>query len=326
MTSKFGIAAVSLLGIVFVGYIDFITGIELRVFPLYFLPLLLATWFFGKTGALTASAVAAVAWAVAQYLSGRHYSQLYVWIVNFFTQGAAFTVVSLLIARLHSDFLRERVLSSTDHLTGLANSRSFYAQAGAIVNLCRRNFRPVSVACVDLDDFKHVNDTLGHEQGDAVLREVAEVLISGLRASDVPARIGGDEFVILLPDTAMADARVALEKVRSRLEQMPQLRDCSVTASIGVVSCGQAPTDIQMMLKMADELMYSVKMSGKNRVEARRLVGLARRGRRIEEAEHAAAQRRQAPVLRDNEIHPETGKVDGAAITAPATGKSEKER
>ena len=269
MTSKFSIAADPLLGFLLIGYIDYVTGIEIRVFPLYFLPLLLAAWFFGRAGALTASAVAAVAWAIAQFLAGRHYSQPYIWIINFFTQGAAFVVVSLLIARLQSDYQKERAYSRTDHLTGLANSRAFYAQAEAVVNLCRRNLRPMSLACLDLDNFKHINDTLGHEQGDAVLRQVAKVLISGLRASDIPARIGGDEFVVLLPDTAVADARVVLEKVRSRLEQTLQLQTGSVTASIGFVSCGQAPTDIHTMLKIADELMYSAKRDGKNHVRGR---------------------------------------------------------
>lgn len=265
MTPKLSIAA-SLLGIVLVGYIDFVTGTELRVFPLYFLPLLPAAWFFGRTGALTASAAAAVAWVVAQFLSGKHYSQPYIWIINFFTQGTAFAVVSLLIARLRHEILKERALSRTDHLTGLANSFSFYAQADAIVNLCRRNLQPASLAYLDLDNFKQVNDTLGHGQGDAMLRKVAEVLIAGLRASDVPARIGGDEFAILMPDTAAEDALAVLEKVRSRLEQTPPSRSCSVTASIGVVSCGQSPTDIRTQLKMAEELMYSVKRSGKNRI------------------------------------------------------------
>lgn len=266
MKSKLGIAAASLLGMFLVGYIDFATGIEIRLFPLYFLPLLLATWFFGRAGALTASAAAAVVWVISQYLSGRHYSHLYIWFINFVTQGATFVTVSLLISWLHDNLRQERARSRTDQLTGLANSRSFYAQAEAILTLCHRNLRPVSLAYLDLDNFKHANDTRGHEQGDALLRKVAEVLISSLRASDIPARIGGDEFVILLPDTAAADARTVLEKVRSRLEQTPQLRACSITASIGAVSCAQAPTDIHALLKTADELMYGVKRAGKNHV------------------------------------------------------------
>lgn len=266
MKSKLGIAAASLLGMFLVGYIDFATGIEIRLFPLYFLPLLLATWFFGRAGALTASAAAAVVWVISQYLSGRHYSHLYIWFINFVTQGATFVTVSLLISWLHDNLRQERARSRTDQLTGLANSRSFYPQAEAILTLCHRNLRPVSLAYLDLDNFKHANDTRGHEQGDALLRKVAEVLISSLRASDIPARIGGDEFVILLPDTAAADARTVLEKVRSRLEQTPQLRACSITASIGAVSCAQAPTDIHALLKTADELMYGVKRAGKNHV------------------------------------------------------------
>src|SRR4030067_833043 len=184
MTSKFSIAAASLLGILLVGYNDFAVGIEIRVFPLYFL---------------------------------------------------------LRIARLQRSFQKERAHSRTDHLTGLANSRSFYEQAEAIANLCRRNLRPMSLAFLDLDNFKHVNDTLGHEQGDAVLRKVAEILISSLRASDIAGRIGGGEFLCLLPATAPADAAVLLEKVRSRLAQTPQLQACFVPAKIGGVFCNNRP-------------------------------------------------------------------------------------
>lgn len=269
MTSKIGVAAISVGGLVLVGYIDYTTGTEIRMFPLYFLPLLPVAISFGKTGALTASVAASAIWVAAQFLSGKHYSQDYIWVVNFFSQGVAFTVVSLLVARLHEKFRKEHTDSLTDELTGLANSRSFYAQIEAVANLCRRDRRPVSLAYLDLDNFKHINDSLGHTRGDAVLREVAKALISNLRESDVPARIGGDEFVVLLPDTTAADARVVLERVRSRLKQTPRLRAHSVTASIGVVSYDRVPTDIDAMLKAADKLMYSAKRAGKNHIRDR---------------------------------------------------------
>lgn len=264
--SKAIVAAASLAGLVLVGYIDYITGTEIRVFPLYFLPLLPVAISFGTTGALTVSVAASVTWVAAQFLSGRHYSQDYVWVVNFLSQGTAFAFVSLLVARLHEKFRKEHTDSLTDRLTGLANSRAFYIQTEAVMNLCRRDHRPVSLAYLDLDNFKHINDSLGHAQGDTVLRGVAEVLVSTLRASDILARIGGDEFVVLLPDTSAASARDVLEKVRRRLEQAPPLRAYSVTASIGVVSYDQAPADIDAMLKAADALMYSAKRAGKNNI------------------------------------------------------------
>jgi diguanylate cyclase (GGDEF)-like protein len=253
-----------LIGMLLVGIVDYLSGTEIRVFPLYFLPLLPAAWVFGRTGAVGASLVATVVWAASLYLAGRHYSHGYIWIVNMVTQGTTFLVVSLLIAWLHESLQHERVLSSTDTLTGLANRRSFYEQAGGALALCHRNSNPVSLAYIDLDNFKQVNDAYGHGSGDTVLCTVGEILSACLRASDVSGRVGGDEFVVMLPDTNAEHARTVLEKIRIRLAQTPELQASSMTVSIGAVCYAKAPADISVMIKAADELMYSVKSSGKN--------------------------------------------------------------
>jgi diguanylate cyclase (GGDEF)-like protein len=125
---------------------------------------------------------------------------------------------------------------------------------------------------MDLDNFKQVNDTRGHASGDDVLRKVGEILVSCLRTSDVAARVGGDEFVILLPDTTAESARIALEKIRARLAEAPDVQAFSVTASIGAVSYAQAPTDITVMIKAADELMYRVKGGGKDGIQIQQTI------------------------------------------------------
>jgi diguanylate cyclase (GGDEF)-like protein len=261
------ISVLILIGILLVGVVDYLSGTEVRVFPLYFLPLIPAAWVFGRTGAVGSSLVATAAWAASLYLAGSHYSHGYIWLINVLTQGATFLVVSLLIAWLHASLQRERVLSSTDTLTRLANRRAFYEQAGAALALCHRKSNPVSLAYIDLDNFKQVNDAYGHGSGDALLRAVGEILRSCLRASDVSGRFGGDEFVIMLPDTTADHARTVLEKIRIRIAQTPEVRACSVTVSIGAVAYPKAPTDISVMIKAADELMYSVKNGGKDGVE-----------------------------------------------------------
>ena len=158
------------LGILLVGVVDHLSGTEIRVVPLYFLPLIPAAWVFGRKGAVGGSLVATVVWSVLLYLGGHQYSHSYIWVINSVTQGLIFLVVSLLIAWLHNSLQRERFLSSTDTLTGLANRRSFYAQAGVALAFCRRNQSPASLAYIDLDNFKQVNDLCGHESGDALLR------------------------------------------------------------------------------------------------------------------------------------------------------------
>lgn len=261
--------AIVLLGTLVIGYVDYLVDNQIRIFPLYFLPLVRAAQKFGRKGAILASLFATWIWIVAQYVSGRSYSSEYIWGVNFITQGTAFIVVSLLVAALRDGLNRERELSRTDLVTGVLNRRALYEVGSSALALCRRNNRPVTLAFVDLDNFKTINDTFGHDRGDALLRTVAKVLAGSLRSSDIVARVGGDEFAILLPETEATHASVLLDKARNLLLQSPDFRGTSVSVSIGAVAYTMALPSLDDMLKEADSVMYTVKGSGKNRVEVK---------------------------------------------------------
>lgn len=251
-------------GILIVGFLDYVTGIEIRIFPLYFFPLVLAAHRFGKWGALAASISATTVWFLSNYLGGHVFSRWYVWPLNVLTQGMSFLVVSLLVSSLHSAIIREKEVSQTDSLTGLLNSRAFHAQTETSLSLCHRNRRPVTVAFMDLDNFKNVNDIAGHQQGDELLREVAISISNSLRASDIVARIGGDEFAIFLPELDASNAKIVLNKIKDELNRNAMLIKFSVSASIGAAVYEEAPARRDEMLQHADALMYSVKSSGKN--------------------------------------------------------------
>ncbi|NBD20301.1 diguanylate cyclase [Aquabacterium fontiphilum] len=161
-------------------------------------------------------------------------------------------------------------LASRDALTGLVNRRQFFEVAEAVLAQTRRYGSPMTVALLDLDHFKHINDTHGHAAGDAVLKAFAEVLHCSLRDSDTPARIGGEEFAVLLTSTPLVEALTALERIRQTLQDNPIVvggQRIAATVSIGAVQWNPAHFDVDAMLAHADAALYAAKRAGRNRVQ-----------------------------------------------------------
>lgn len=276
----------SALGVVVIAYVDFFTGVEVRVFPLYYAPITLVAWYGSRSGALIVAALCAAAWLSSNLLAGLRFSHVGIWVVNTIVQGVSFATVGLLISVLRAAVIRERQLSRADPLTSLRNARAFYDEASRILALCRRKGRPVTVAYIDLDNFKAVNDRLGHRAGDDLLRTVADVLRASIRPSDLSARLGGDEFSILLPEVGQREAAATLERLRSLLADAVASSAGPVSASIGGVTFITVPEDVEEMVQKADSRMYSAKAAGKNRVH------LDVAGHRTEERSVAASAKR----------------------------------
>ena len=255
------------LGILGVGLVDYATGNIIHVVSLYFVPLALAGWRFGRSGAVLASLLCVAFWLGALYATSAEDMAWYIWFINFLTQSAAFLTVALLMAALAVALRKEQTLSRTDALTGLKNRRAFVEDANIVLSRCRRHAHPVSLAFIDLDDFKRVNDSLGHAAGDDCLRKCGEVIRESMRAGDIAARLGGDEFVIFLPETTARQAAASMERIRKAIGSSVQCCAVGVTVSIGVVFDATARLDIEDLLRRADSQMYRVKRSTKNRVQ-----------------------------------------------------------
>jgi two-component system cell cycle response regulator len=179
----------------------------------------------------------------------------------------------------YTDYLRSNLdhsleLAVTDQLTGLHNRRYMSGQLEALMRRAAQGGEPVSVLVIDIDHFKKVNDSFGHDVGDEVLSEFAVRLASNVRAIDLPVRHGGEEFVVVMPDTDLEDARRIAERIRLHVAGAPfrvmggeEL--LAVTISIGV-ACSSGPDDTsQALVKRADEAVYEAKSRGRNRVIAR---------------------------------------------------------
>jgi diguanylate cyclase (GGDEF)-like protein len=164
-----------------------------------------------------------------------------------------------------------RRLASTDTLTGLLNRRAFMERIDKARAVSDKQLFPLSVLLLDVDHFKKVNDTLGHDAGDAVLQGVARVLSGMARKSDFVARWGGEEFVVALTSTAEAGARIAAERVRRAIAEakygIPGGTEHRATASVGLASAENAGWDLHELIGRADKAMYSAKHRGRNRVE-----------------------------------------------------------
>jgi len=156
-------------------------------------------------------------------------------------------------------------LATHDLLTGVLNARAFTERLGDELDRKRRYARPLSLLYLDLDDFKVINDSHGHQTGDAVLRLVADAIRSSVRQADAVGRMGGDEFAVLMPETDAQLADAAAQRLATGLRSIFR-GSPTVTASIGVVSCttGDATTDD--LLRRADQAMYAAKRAGKDQV------------------------------------------------------------
>lgn len=176
--------------------------------------------------------------------------------------------------RRHRDYLE--TLARFDTLTGLANRLTFEERLDAEITRYSRSGRGFALLYLDLDGFKAINDSAGHGAGDRVLLDVAEVLKSCCRAVDLPARVGGDEFVLVLPETADgAAARTVAEKVLGRVEGLSWPHGLSVGVSIGIALWPDHATSATDLIRRADEAMYAAKKAGKHQF---RLVGKAEHG------------------------------------------------
>jgi len=155
-----------------------------------------------------------------------------------------------------------------DGLTGAANVRAFREAATREIERALRYPQPLSLLYLDVDDFKLVNDTFGHGDGDGVLRTVGHVMRCAVRSTDLVARLGGDEFAALMPHTDTTDARQVAHRIREDLARVTLPDGRRLRCSIGVATLVSPPEDVDELLRRADHLMYHAKMHGKDRIAA----------------------------------------------------------
>jgi diguanylate cyclase (GGDEF)-like protein len=232
---------------------------------LYLVPVGVTAWAVGRRAgfglAIFAAAVEAVSSALSDNGWRQHTGRLSVEVglelVVFF--GAAQVLAAL---RTHLEL--ERELSRTDPVTGIPNRRAFCEVAEVELERARRRRTAVSLAFLDVDDFKRVNDTRGHAAGDLLLRVIAVTLQSSVRSTDVVARLGGDEFAVLLPEADEAACRAVFGRLLAWLGPEAAQHGFNVTFSAGVTTFPASPLTVDELLEAADRVMYGVKLGSKD--------------------------------------------------------------
>lgn len=261
--SKNQATLVAAFALISIAGFDYVTDVELRVGMFYLVPVVFVAWSVGlKWG--VAYACAASALSVGRGLIGGHpYSHH----VYFYYEVSVTLVVllgaSYLVARLRKAQEILARLARHDSLTGLANRASFLERLDLELARQRRLQRPFSLAILDCDNFKAVNDTRGHLEGDRLLRLAAVTLEGALRKTDLACRLGGDEFAVLLPDTGADSAIKVINGVVARLHEALSQGGWAVSFSAGVGVYEAVPTSAEAALTRADRLMYDVKRDGK---------------------------------------------------------------
>jgi len=243
---------------------DRVTGADVSFTLLYLGPIGFATWFVGSRAGVALSVASAFASSVADLPSRAGALPPGVMAWNLAVQLGVFLAQVGLFAALKERLEREQQLARTDPLTHVSNRRAFVEQSAIELERARRTGRPITVAYLDCDDFKVINDRFGHTQGDVLLGAVASTLRSSTRAVDTVARLGGDEFGLLWVDTDGPTAEALTERLRTALQGAMAGYGWIVTFSIGAATFLAPPASVDDMLVHADQLMYEAKRSGKD--------------------------------------------------------------
>lgn len=191
--------------------------------------------------------------------------------------GIARLILYLVVLAVLGMMRRERAgdqrAAATDQLTATANDRAFRATVQAEAARARRHGSRLSLAYLDIDDFKTINDGLGHAEGDKVLMEVGHMLRAAVRSTDVVGRLGGDEFAVLLPETGDAAARHVMDRVLGEIGRLRTSDGGRLSCSVGLVTYATPPESAKELLEAADRLMYKAKNAGKDRLEQAEYAG-----------------------------------------------------
>jgi len=242
--------------------ISYVAGPGLALPLLYVLPLATVSWFAGRAAGMGVGAAAAALWTA---IDGVHGGTTDITVWNALIRLTVLLTLAYFVAGLNTALKYTR----TDYLTGIANAPAFHDEAHAELQRARRYGSPFTVVYLDVDDIHAVNQRFGHSVGDAMIRSLAVTLRRSLRASDIVARLGADDFAILLPETGPDAAQGMLRKLEIVLREAAQKAQWAASLSIGGITFTKAPETVEGALNRAEDLMTAAKKADRKALSVR---------------------------------------------------------
>lgn len=261
---RLGLAALLLAAL---AAVDVAAGRNFSLTPFYLVVILFVVWGAGMIWGSVFLAASLLATVIIGEFYGQPFTSRSYFYIDVAGRFVVYIIVLLIAGVARAAHAREQALARSDSLTGLANRAALYERIGIEIERQKRSGRPMTLAYIDCDEFKRVNDRYGHAAGDHLLQVVAHALTHNVRRVDMAARIGGDEFALLLPETETREASLVIEKVRNALRELPHASSGLIGFSVGVVVAGAVPQSAEWLVDQADKLMFNVKRAGKNGVQ-----------------------------------------------------------
>lgn len=265
--SKPVLIGLGLFLVLVIGFIDYLIPPDISTSIFYLIPVAMTTWFVGKNTGVLISIASAIAWFIGNETSKGYQLTSIIPYWNASVRLGFFLTIAYLLSELKSSLNRERKMARTDEVTGVANKRLFLELATMEVKKSRRYGHPFTVAYIDLDNLKNINEHGGSKIGEQVLKTVAQTIKATIRETDIIARLGGDEFALLLPGLAYEPAHIVISRVQNKLALTMEQKVWPLTFTIGAITFINTPESVDEIIEKADYLMYCIKNNGKNVIQ-----------------------------------------------------------
>lgn len=254
-----------LSGVALLGFIDYHLAANVTLELFFLIPVSLVVWSEGKKAGIFISVASAIAGLIAELASNPSHTLSTVPYWNAVSNLGLFMIITWLLPVLKRE--REKELARLDFLTGVLNKKSFLELVETEIQRAQRYPHPLTVAYLDIDNLRFINERFGHNTGDTLLQSVAHTLKEKIRVVDTIARLGGDEFALLFPETQPEAAQIVTRRIHKSLVDAMQKNEWPVTFSIGLVTYNQPPNSVGELMKKVDVLLFAAKESGKNMIK-----------------------------------------------------------